>query len=161
MDKIAREILRDVALDAIEIKPRTRKNPVDHWPLAVLLERAAYLRKLARSGDGCASETLKEFPQHCAMLCFRNRSGEAEVHQSFADLFVVLAGSATLLTGGAVTAPRTVAVGETRGAGMEGGSKCTLRAGDLAHVPAATPHQLLLKGEETIAYLVMKMQDTS
>ena len=64
------------------------KNPVDHWSPAVLLERAAYLRKMAKHGDGSASETLKEFPQHCAMLSFRSRSGEAEVHERFADLFV-------------------------------------------------------------------------
>jgi mannose-6-phosphate isomerase-like protein (cupin superfamily) len=159
MDRFPNEILRDAALDEIEAKPQRARNPIDHWAPAVLLERAAYLRKLARHGDGCASETLKEFPQHIAMLSFRSRSGEAEAHEWFADLFVVLAGSATLLTGGVVMAPRSIGPGETRGAAIEGGTKQTLRAGDLAHVPAATPHQFLLKGEETITCLVMKVQE--
>ena len=88
---------------------------MDHWSPAVLLERAAYLRKLAKHSDGSASETLKEYPQHCAMLSFRSRDGEAEVHERFADLFCVLAGKATLVTGGSVLAARTVAPGETRG----------------------------------------------
>ena len=159
MDKLSNEILRDVPLDEIEARPHRASNPVDHWTPAVLLERAAYLRKVARHGDGCASETLKEFPQHCAMLSFRSRSGEAEVHEKFADLFVVLAGSATLLTGGVVTGARNIAPGETRGTGIDGGVRQTLRAGDLAHVPAATPHQFLLTGEETITCLVMKVQE--
>jgi hypothetical protein len=130
MDRLPNEILSDAALDEIETKPRRAKNPIDHWTPSVLLERAAYLRKLAKHGDGCASETLKEFPQHCAMLSFRSRSGEAEVHEKCADLFVVLAGSGTLLTGGVVTAARSIAPGETRGAGIEGGARQTLRAGD-------------------------------
>ena len=81
MDKLAKEILKDVALE--EIAPKAPKQtPVDHWPPAILLERAAYLKKLARFGDGSASETLREYPQHCAMLSFRSRDGEAEVHQN-------------------------------------------------------------------------------
>jgi mannose-6-phosphate isomerase-like protein (cupin superfamily) len=159
MERIAKEILKDLALDDVTPKPRAPKNPADHWTHAVLLERAAYLRKMAKFGDGSASETLKEYPQHCAMLLFRSRSGEAEVHDKFADLFVVLAGGATLVTGGAIVGARTVAPGETRGPSIEGGVQQTLRAGDVAHVPAGTPHQMLLKGEETIASLVMKVQD--
>ena len=67
----------------------------------MLLERAAYLRKLARAGDGQASETLHEYPQHRAMLSFRSRNGEVEVHEKWADLFFVMAGAATLVTGAA------------------------------------------------------------
>jgi mannose-6-phosphate isomerase-like protein (cupin superfamily) len=114
---------------------------------------------MAKFGDGSASETLKEYPQHCAMLSYRNRSGEAEAHEKFADLFVVLAGAATLVTGGVVAGARTIAPGETRGASIEGGVRQALRAGDVAHVPAGTPHQILLKGEETIASLLMKVQE--
>src|ERR1017187_1414973 len=114
MDKLAKEILKDVALE--EIAPKAPKQrPVDHWPPAILLERAAYLKKLARFGDGSASETLREYPQHCAMLSFRSRDGEAEMHQNFADLFFVLAGAATLMTGGTLIRPRVVGPGETRG----------------------------------------------
>ena len=159
MERIAKEILKDVALEDVTPKPRGPKNPVDHWTQAVLLERAAYLRKMAKHGDGSASETLKEYPQHFAMLLFRGRSGEAEVHERFADLFVVLSGGATLVTGGVVAEARTVAPGETRGPSIENGVRQTLRAGDMAHVPAGTPHQMLLRGEETIATLVMKVQE--
>jgi mannose-6-phosphate isomerase-like protein (cupin superfamily) len=159
MERIAKEILKDLNLDEVAPKPRGPKSPVDHWSPPLLLERAAYLRKLATHGDGSASETLKEYPQHFAMLSFRSRSGEVEVHERFADLFVVLAGAATLVTGGTVTGARIVAPGETRGISVEGGTQQNLRAGDVAHVPAGTPHQMLLKGDDTITCLVMKVQE--
>jgi mannose-6-phosphate isomerase-like protein (cupin superfamily) len=156
---LSKEILNDVALDEIEPKARKPKNPVNHWSHAVLLERGAYLRKMARHGDGSASETLKEYPQHRAMLSFRGRSGEVEVHECFADLFCVLAGTATLVTGGTVEGARVVGPGETRGKSIAGGISQKLRAGDVAHVAAGTPHQMLLAGDETITSLVMKVQE--
>jgi mannose-6-phosphate isomerase-like protein (cupin superfamily) len=161
MERLAVEILKDVVLDDVAPKPRQSKNPVDHWSPAILLERAAYLRKMAKHGDGSASETLKEYPQHIAMLSFRSRDGEAEVHERFADLFCVLAGTATLVTGGVVAEARIVAPGEARGTSIDGGTRQKLRAGDLIHVPAGTPHQMLLSGEETITSLVMKIQETA
>src|SRR5580692_345215 len=160
MERLAKEILKDVELDEVAPKPRALKSPVDHWSHAVLLERAAYLRKMAKHGDGSASETLKEYPQHFAMLSFRSRSGEVEVHERFADLFVVLAGAATLVTGGTVTGVRIVAPGEMRGESIAGGTSRNLRPGDVAHIPAGTPHQMLLKGDETITSLVMKVQES-
>jgi mannose-6-phosphate isomerase-like protein (cupin superfamily) len=159
MERIEKAILRDVSLDELPPNPQSPRGPVDHWSPAVLLERAAYLRKMAKHGDGSASETLREYPQHFAMLSFRSRSGEVEVHDRFADLFCVLAGSATLVTGGVVEGARVIAPGETRGRSMMGGTSQKLRAGDIAHIPAGIPHQMLLTGDETITSLVMKVQE--
>lgn len=159
MDLLSRQILNDVNLDRVSPEAAVTKNQVDHWSPAILLERAAYLRKLAKHGDGSASETLKEYPQHCAMLSYRSRDGEVEVHEKFADLFCVLAGKATLVTGGIVNGARTIAPGEARGVSIEGGMRRTLRAGDVAHVPAGTPHHMLVKTEDTFTALVMKVQE--
>jgi mannose-6-phosphate isomerase-like protein (cupin superfamily) len=131
----------------------------DHWSAAVLLERAAYLRKLAKNGNGCESETLQEYPRHCAMLLFRSRDGGAEVHENFADLFYVLDGRATLVTGGTVSGAKSIGPGEIRGSSVEGGSRQDLRAGDVAHVPAGMPHQMLVVGDKSITCLVMKIQE--
>ena len=162
---LSKEILKDVVLE--EVAPKAaRAIPVDHWPVdhwspPILLERAAYLRKLAKAGDGSASETLREYPQHFAMLSYRNRDGEAEVHAGFADLFYVLAGAATLVTGGTVVGPRAVGPGETRGKAIEGGRRQELRAGDVAHVPAGVPHQMLVSSEKTFTCFVLKIQQAA
>jgi len=50
--------------------------------------------QIGPAGDGAASETLREYPGHCAMLLFRSRDGAAEVHENFADVFYVLDGHA-------------------------------------------------------------------
>jgi mannose-6-phosphate isomerase-like protein (cupin superfamily) len=168
MDKIKNQILRellpaekDVAPPAVRVRAKGEKTALhlDHWTSAVLLERAAYLHKLARQGDGSAGETLKEYPRHCAMLSFRSRDGEAEIHENFADVFYVLEGRATLVTGGTVTGARMIKPGETRGDSIEGGARQEMRAGDVAHVPAGLPHQMLVAGEQTVTCLVVKVEE--
>ena len=155
MDEIS-EILRAINPEPPEPR-RVRQSQADHYTHAVLLERAAYLKKMAKHGDGSASETVKEYPQHFTMLSFRSRSGEAEVHENHADFFYVLEGRATLATGGAVAGARTVGPGETRGDSIEGGARQELRAGDVAHVPAGVPHQMLVAGDKTITCFVIKV----
>ncbi|HEX4757950.1 MAG TPA: cupin domain-containing protein [Terracidiphilus sp.] len=156
MDNLAKEILKGISLE--EIAPKAQKrSPVDHWTPAILLERAAYLRKMAKYGDGSASETIKVYPQHIAMLSVRSRNGDAEMHQSFAHMFYVLAGTATLVTSGTLFRARTVGPGEKHGDSIEGGTSQELRAGDIVHVPAGIPHQILIAGEKAITCLVVKI----
>jgi mannose-6-phosphate isomerase-like protein (cupin superfamily) len=163
-DKILKELLpvepdADALAATALAKRKKTALQLDHWSAAVLLERGAYLHKLAKAGNGSAGETLKEYPHHCAMLSFRNRDGEAEVHENFADLFVILEGRATLVTGGTVAGAVTTAPGETRGTSVEGGARQDLRAGDVAHVPAGLPHQMLVAADKTVTCLVMKIQE--
>lgn len=166
MDTLSTKILKELLPAEKELpvpaapKPQ-RQGAVDHWTRAILLERAAYLGKLARHGDGSASETLKEYPQHCAMLSFRARDGVAEVHENFADVFYVLDGFATLVTGGTVAGAASSGPGEIRGSSIVGGVRQQLRAGDVVHVPAGQPHQMLVAGEKTVTCLVLKVQENS
>jgi mannose-6-phosphate isomerase-like protein (cupin superfamily) len=131
----------------------------DHWSTAELLERAKHLKELAAE-KGNASEKLETYPHHFTMLAFRNRSGGAEVHQSYADVFYVLDGHATLITGGEVVDPKTTGPGETLGASVKGGSRQELRAGDVVHIPASMPHQMILDSGETVTYFVIKSEET-
>jgi mannose-6-phosphate isomerase-like protein (cupin superfamily) len=133
--------------------------PMDHWSAAALMERAAPLRALAEQKGGSAGETLRKFPRHSAILSFRCRDGEAEIHENFADVFVVLDGHTTLVTGGAIAGGTSTAPGEIRGSSVEGGARQELRAGDVAHVPAGLSHQMLVANGETVTCLVMKVQE--
>lgn len=151
-------------VDQLAAKPRKKKREPahsEHWASPVLLERAAYLRKMAKLSDGQASETLKEFAQHATMLSVRARDGEAELHKNFADIFFVLDGRATLVSGGVVVEPRTVGAGEVRGTSIDGGVQKELRAGDVAHVPAGVAHQMLVRGDKTFTSFVVKIAQAS
>lgn len=155
---LSKEILKSLAPEDVAPK-HGHCGPVDHWAQHILLERGAYLRQMAKVSNGSASEALREYPRHTAMLSFRSRSGEVEVHERFADLFCVLSGSATLVTGGAVIGARAVGRGETRGDAIDGGERQELKPGDIAHVPAGTPHQMMLSGEKTLTCFVLKIQE--
>jgi mannose-6-phosphate isomerase-like protein (cupin superfamily) len=139
--------------------PQNGETPhLDHWSPAMLLERAARLAELAALADGSASETLSEYPRHFTMLSFRSRDGQAELHENFADLFYVLDGCATLVTGGSVAGAVTIGPGEVRGVSVEGGVRQELAAGDVAHVPAGVPHQFLVPCGKTVTSFVVKIQ---
>ncbi|HEX7729900.1 MAG TPA: cupin domain-containing protein [Terracidiphilus sp.] len=132
----------------------------DHFSNAQLMERARHLRELAAAGDGSASETLATYPRHHTMLAFRSKSGGGELHQHYADLFYILDGKATLLTGGKVDDQETTGPGEIRGSGVSGGHEQALKAGDVVHIPAGMPHQMVLAAGDTVTYFVVKMQES-
>ena len=161
MDKLSEKILKELSPETPTPQAviQNAAARLDHWSPAVLLERTAYLRKLDAQGDGSAGETLAEYPGHCAMLSFRSRSGMAEVHANFADLFIVLEGRATMVTGGTVAGAKTINQGEIRGDSIEGGARQEMRAGDVLHVPAGIPHQILVAGENSITSLVVKIPE--
>ena len=159
MDQISGKILKELLGPDKELPPRPapkdeRQATVDHWTRPILLERATYLGKLARYGQGSASETIKEYPQHSAMLWFRSRSGDAEVDESSAHIVYVLDGRATLVTGGTLAASTRISTG-----GIRGGVSHPLRPGDVVHIPAGQPYQLLVEGENSVTCLALRVQE--
>jgi mannose-6-phosphate isomerase-like protein (cupin superfamily) len=92
-----------------------------------------------------ASEQLGRFGNHSFMVAHREGDGEAEVHEGQTDVFFVQTGEATLVVVGVVKDGRTTAKGEIRGPSITGGEKKKLGAGDVVHIPANVPHQLLVE----------------
>lgn len=70
----------------------------------------------------------------------RDQAGQVEIHEQDADIIYVLAGSATLVTGGQIVGAHTIAPGEIRGSEIKGGETRMLNPGDVIIVPAGTPH---------------------
>jgi mannose-6-phosphate isomerase-like protein (cupin superfamily) len=158
MDNFAKKILSDINLD--EVAPRAKdRSPVDHWSPAILLERAAYLRKLAKYGDGSASETIKESPLYSVELSFRGRTSDTEMHDDYTCFFHVLAGAATLVTGGALAYSRSTSARDARDVSIEVGARQELRQGDVVHVPAGIQFQFLIAGDKSIICLIVKIHD--
>lgn len=159
MSKVANAILIPaLVFFAMEVYGQTMKS--DHWSTAELLERAKHLQALAAKSDGSASETLEKYPQHYTMLAFRQHSGGGELHQNFADIFFILDGRASVLTGGTLTGQKSSGPGEVRGKSVEGGTRQEVKAGDVVHIPAGMPHQMLLAEGESVTYFVVKAEET-
>jgi glc operon protein GlcG len=70
----------------------------------------------------------------------RETAGQAEVHVRDTDVIHVLAGAATLVTGGKVVGAEEIAPGEIRGAAIEGGVERALAPGAVVIVPSGVPH---------------------
>jgi mannose-6-phosphate isomerase-like protein (cupin superfamily) len=132
---------------------------LDHWTAAQLLERAQHLLQQAAQGDGSASETLDKYPHHYTMLAFRSRNGGGELHENYADLFYILDGHAAVVTGGALVDRHSSGPGEVRGTSVGGGSRQEIKAGDVVHIPAGMPHQMLVPEGSTVTYFVVKIQE--
>jgi quercetin dioxygenase-like cupin family protein len=169
MNELQSDILNELLPEEKEIAPSTKATNgadnepahLDHWTPTTLLEQAVDLRKLAAQGDGSAGAVLKEYPQHFTVLSFRSRDGEAELHEKFADIFYVLDGQVTLVTGGTIAGVRTVGPGEIRGDAVTGGARQHLRGGDVAHVPAGVSHQMLVAADQTVTCFVVKVREKS
>lgn len=113
--------------------------------------------QLASEKKPFAAEDLARYGNHYTMLAYREATGSSELHEHEADIFVVENGAGTLLTGGKVVNPKTVKPGEIRGTSISGGERHTLSTGDIVHIPAGVPHQILLEKGKPFTYFVVKV----
>jgi mannose-6-phosphate isomerase-like protein (cupin superfamily) len=132
---------------------------VDHLTQSQLMAKARELNAKAQGSEGAASSKLNEYPNHFTMMALRRKDGGAEIHENYADFFFVVSGSAKLLTGGTVPDGKTVSPGEIRGKSVLNGVETTLNQGDIVHIPATLPHQLLLPESESFLYFVIKVKE--
>jgi mannose-6-phosphate isomerase-like protein (cupin superfamily) len=152
--------MRKLIFSAVLCLPLVAADPagVMQWPAA---EMRVYGKKLAPKMNELkvATEQLGKFGKHSAMVAYREASGEAEVHETVADIFIVNAGEATLVVGGKVIGGKSTGPGEIRGASIEGGVKKKLLAGDVCHIPANLPHQVVLApGAKPFTYMIVKIE---
>jgi glc operon protein GlcG len=70
----------------------------------------------------------------------RDGPGGAEIHGRDTDIFYILDGTATLVTGGKAVDPKTTGPDEIRAPSLEGGQSRTLAKGDIVVIPHGVPH---------------------
>jgi mannose-6-phosphate isomerase-like protein (cupin superfamily) len=118
---------------------------------------AAAKDKLAQKRAPFAAQELARYGNHYTMLAYREATGSAEVHEHEADIFVVQSGEATVVTGGKLINGKAQKPGEIRGTSIDGGERHALAAGDIIHIPAGVPHQLLIEKGKAFTYFVVKV----
>ena len=79
-------------------------------------------------------------PEYKVNASRRDAAGEAEIHLKDTDIFYVLSGSASLVTGGEVIDAKSTATDEVRGTRIEGGTSQEIRAGDVVSIARGVPH---------------------
>jgi mannose-6-phosphate isomerase-like protein (cupin superfamily) len=108
---------------------------------------------------GSSAYVLGDYGTHAIRLSARTASGGGEIHAHFDDVMVVTEGTATLITGGTVIDPHTASDGEIRGTGIQNGVSRTISVGDVIHIPAGTPHQLIVALGTAYSYIVIKVKE--
>ena len=134
MRKIAISILlASAGSAALAQQPKTFASAPDVQALA---DRARQTRK---ANQPTVSQPILQLPPYSANLESRNAVGPAAVHEKEAEMFYVIDGSATLVTGGKL-------MNETRngnnlsGTAIEGGTPRQVAKGDFIMVPENTAH---------------------
>lgn len=92
-----------------------------------------------KEGQATVSERILQLPPYNANLEYRASVGPAAVHETEAEMFYVIDGTATMVTGGKLTAETRNGQNLT-GTGIEGGETRTVAKGDFIIVPEKTPH---------------------
>ena len=85
----------------------------------------------------------------------KNKIGAAaELHDASDDVYYVLNGSATLVLGGKLDAPKEVESGEWRSPRIIDGKIIEIKKGDLVIVPRGTPHQRSTENKDFTMILI-------
>ena len=87
----------------------------------------------------------------------RTTAARSELHANFTDVWYVIDGKATLVTGGTMQDGVETAPGETRGRAITNGDSRDIQKGDYAVIPAGTPHWISNVAGKEILYIVVKV----
>jgi mannose-6-phosphate isomerase-like protein (cupin superfamily) len=87
----------------------------------------------------------------------RDAPGLAERHEGDTDVWYVLAGGGTLVTGGAIVDAAITGPGEERGPAIRGGTELAIAAGDLVSIRPGVPHWIKAV-DGRIRYLTVKVR---
>ena len=92
---------------------------------------------------------------HNVSISRRDKTGQSEVHDNETDVFYVMEGSATFVTGGTIVDAKTTSPGQVRGTGISGGTTHMLKKGDVIAIPKGTPHWFK-EVPSVVVYFVVK-----
>jgi uncharacterized cupin superfamily protein len=84
----------------------------------------------------------------------RERPGLVELHTQETDVFYVVDGTATFVTGGTMVDGKLVSPGQMRGTSITGGETHHLKKGDVIIVPNGTPHQFTETSNPFLYFIV-------
>jgi mannose-6-phosphate isomerase-like protein (cupin superfamily) len=128
-----------------------------YWSAAELKAMSKPLSTKAENKT--SSESLGKFGPDHALMIHREASGVAELHESEADVIMVVSGEGTLVVGGAMPGSKTTAPGEVRAPSVQGGERQKIAPGDILHIAPKTPHQVLLEPGTQITYFTLKVKE--
>jgi mannose-6-phosphate isomerase-like protein (cupin superfamily) len=130
----------------------------DRFGVTVVSEAVAHaqIEKLPQA-EGIALIDYARDPNHSVLLVRRTKPGRAEVHTALTDVWYVIDGGGTLVTGGALQNAKNTEPRELRGSGVSGGIARHIGKGDVIDIPAGVPHWVSRIDGKELVYLTVKV----
>jgi mannose-6-phosphate isomerase-like protein (cupin superfamily) len=113
------------------------KTMVSSADVAALVAKAKSERK---EGQALIAQPLLRLAPYNVSLEYRAAVANAAVHEREAELFYVIDGSATIVTGGKLADEKRTNAENLSGTGIAGGTSRHIAKGDFVMVPENTPH---------------------
>ena len=95
-------------------------------------------------------------PDFSSSVLRRNKPGQSEVHVKETDIFYIVDGEATFVTGGTMVGGKETRPNQLLGTGIDGGQVHQLKKGDFIVIPAGVPHWFK-EVPKSINYLTIKV----
>lgn len=148
-----------IAIGLVLILPLVGAEPAGYkyWSAAELKSLSKPLTN--KSDAKTSSVNLGNFGPDHALMIHREGSGVAELHETEADVIVVVSGEGALVVGGTMPGSKKTAQNEMRAPNVEGGMRQKIAPGDILHIPPKTPHQVLLDPGSQITYFTLKVKE--
>jgi mannose-6-phosphate isomerase-like protein (cupin superfamily) len=105
--------------------------------VAALIAKARVDRK---EGQALLAQSMIQLAPYNVSLEYRAAVANAAVHETEAELFYVVDGSAMLVTGGRLKDEKRTNAANLSGSAIEGGTSRHVAKGDFIMVPEGTPH---------------------
>jgi mannose-6-phosphate isomerase-like protein (cupin superfamily) len=105
--------------------------------VAALIAKARVDRK---EGQALLSQSMIQLAPYNVSLEYRAAVANAAVHETEAELFYVVDGSAMLVTGGKLRDEKRTNASNLSGSGIDGGQSRHVAKGDFVMVPEGVPH---------------------
>jgi quercetin dioxygenase-like cupin family protein len=111
--------------------------------------------------DKVSAALTKSGPLHkqsdlLVMGSHRSGAGSVELHEKETDIFYVVDGEATFITGGKMIGSKVTSPGQRVGTDIQGGQAYHLTKGDVMVIPAGIPHWFK-EVPNSVSYFVVKV----
>jgi mannose-6-phosphate isomerase-like protein (cupin superfamily) len=118
--------------------PADMKTFTSSREIQALIEKAKAAAQ--KNPQPTVTENILSLSPYRATLEYRTAVGPAYIHETRAELFYVIEGSGTLVTGGKLIDEKRTNAENVAGTGIEGGTAVAVAKGDFMIVPQNTPH---------------------
>jgi mannose-6-phosphate isomerase-like protein (cupin superfamily) len=133
-----------IALVSVSAREAAAQNPAQALKTfassADVAALAAKAKADRKEGQALLAQPILQLAPYNVSLEYRAAVANAAVHEKEAELFLVMDGAATMVTGGKLTAETRTNAENLTGTGIEGGVTRRVSKGDFIMVPENTPH---------------------